>query len=203
MAALKNKKQKPKKGSNLGLFIGLGCGALALVSLLVIGGVVALGFYQGWFKGNASKNNAVAQAGQPNPVDAKSNPVGDGMPNPFADGKPPPFFDKKKKPVGGDNGGKEEKPANGMVAVIPQNFTSTLKGRLEPDPTTLADVEKKLGARGKLIPPDQIDPLVKDIMRTGQVAASAACYQWSSKRGTLFIVFDNNIYTGAAVQRGK
>src|ERR1019366_1585709 len=140
-----------------------------------IGSVVGgVGYSQGWF--SSTKKDALVK-------DGKSKAGEDGKVK-LADGK-------------GDA------PANGVVAAIPKNYIDTLKNKFDPNPTMLQDVEKKLNGRGKKLAPDQVPPLVTDLMRLGQVAPTAACYQWSSKTGSIYLVFDGNTYTGVANFKGR
>ena len=187
----KRKGEKKQKGANTTLYIALGCGGLALVSLLAVCIIGGIGYQQGWFKGKTEPADRFVQDGKPKPIlDDKAKP-GDFKPTP-GDLKGNPDLDKKKA----------EKPA-GVVAVIPKNVTQEFKNKFDPNPSTLADVEKRLGAPGKRLAPEEVIPQVKDLMQIGQVAPTAVCYRWSSNRENLFLVFDGNVYAGVALLKSK
>jgi hypothetical protein len=88
------------------------------------------------------------------------------------------------------------------VKFIPPNLTNNFKNKYEPNPTTLAEVEKKLGASGKKLTANEIDPDFASILQQAQ-ATGATTYLWTAGRDKLFLAFEGNIWAGCMLLKNR
>jgi hypothetical protein len=84
------KKVKKDKDSNLTLYIGLGCGGLALIVMCAGGVIGGVGYQQGWFGSKKDVQVAKAKTDEEKPKPTDNKPKADG-------GKTNPGGDADKK----------------------------------------------------------------------------------------------------------
>jgi hypothetical protein len=86
-------------------------------------------------------------------------------------------------------------------AVMSYFDTQSKSGRT----VTMADVEAKLGARGKRMSRADLqqEKYAALLNRELDLNPKLTCYRWSDGTSTLYLFFDRNVYTGAIVTTGQ